>query len=151
MPRAARSIEIAAAPAQVMAVLTDFAAYPRFLPDLHEVTVLRAEADAWEVRFTLQVIRRLSYTLQLTRPDPLRLTWTLLEGAFRSNDGSWTLEPLQGGQATRASYQIDVQLGLYVPGNIIHSLVDTGLPQTLARFRDETERRARPETAPGGG
>lgn len=155
MPRAEQAIDIAASPPQVLATLTDFAAYPTFLPEIRSATILHQAlpplSPAWDVRFLLQMIRPLSYTLRLTCPDPLHLEWTLLEGAFRANDGGWSLAPLADGTATRATYRIELQLGLYVPGNILHSLVDTGLPQTLARFKAEAERRALPGSDPGGG
>lgn len=140
MPSARQSITIQAPPASVMAVITDFAAYPDFLPEIRTAEVLLAEPGAWEVRFTIEVIRRLSYTLRLVQDTPLTLSWTLLEGVFRANDGGWTLTE-QPDDATKADYRIDVRLGMFVPGNIVHSLVDRGLPQTLQRFKDEAERR----------
>lgn len=142
MPRASHSVEIDAPPAQVMAALTDFASYPSFLPELEAAEVLRQSADGWEVRFRLQLIRDLGYTLQLTRSGERLLRWTLLEGVFKSNEGGWTLTPLDGGARTLARYEIDVSVGIFVPGNIVRSLVDRTLPDTLARFKAEIERRA---------
>jgi coenzyme Q-binding protein COQ10 len=139
MPSARQSITIQAEPAEVMAVITDFAAYPDFLPEIRSTEILHTEPGAWEVRFTIEVIRRLSYTLRLVQDGPLSLSWSLLEGVFRSNDGGWTLEA--AGDATEAHYRIDVRMGMFVPGNIVHSLVDRGLPQTLMRFKEEAERR----------
>lgn len=142
MPATQRSIEIDASPGDTLAVLTDFEAYPNFLPDLQAVEVIRAAPGDWEVRFSLRLIRPLVYTLRLMAPDPLSLQWSLVEGAFKANDGSWTLEPLDGGARTRATYTIDVGMGLYVPGNIVRSLSERSLPDTLSRFKAEIERRA---------
>lgn len=141
MPAASRTVSIAVPPPDVMALLTDFPSYPSFLPDMQDATVLRSAPGSWEVRFTLQVIRRLTYTLKLSQPDPLSLRWSLVEGLFRANVGGWRLEPVDDGQHTEAHYEIDIQLGVFVPGNIIHSLVDKGLPDTLDRFRREALRR----------
>lgn len=143
MPSARQSVVFDVGPAQAMATLTDFEAYPTFLPELQRVQILHQEVDAWEVQFTLQMIRPLVYTLRLTQPNPLSLDWSLIEGVFRSNYGGWTLEALDDGARTRAHYAIDVQIGMFVPGNIIHSLVDAGLPRTLDRFREEIHRRKR--------
>ncbi|MFT5685464.1 MAG: ribosome-associated toxin RatA of RatAB toxin-antitoxin module [Myxococcota bacterium] len=140
MPSARQSITIQAPPASVMALITDFATYPEFLPEIQTTEILHTEPGAWEVRFTVEVIRRLSYTLRLVQDGPLSLSWTLLEGVFRSNDGGWTLTA-DSDDATTANYRIDVSLGMFVPGNIVHSLVDRGLPLTLQRFKDEAERR----------
>ncbi len=143
MPRASHSVEIDAPPAQVMAALTDFASYPSFLPELEAAEVLRQSADGWEVRFRLQLIRDLGYTLQLTRSGERLLRWTLLEGVFKSNEGGWTLTPLDGGARTLARYEIDVSVGIFVPGNIVRSLVDRTLPDTPRPLqgRDRAARR----------
>ncbi|MDG1481576.1 MAG: SRPBCC family protein [Myxococcota bacterium] len=140
MPSARQSITIQAPSASVMAVITDFASYPDFLPEIRSTEVLLAESGVWEVRFTIEVIRRLSYTLRLVQDTPHSLSWTLLEGVFRANDGGWSLAEESDGE-TAAEYRIDVRLGMFVPGNIVHSLVERGLPRTLRRFKDEAERR----------
>ena len=141
MPAAHQTIEIDCAPEAVMSVIIDFASYPTFLHDMARVEVLRADAASWDVRFHLNLIRRLTYVLRLTRTSPLELTWSLVEGAFRANDGGWKLEPLDEGRRTRATYSIDLQVGMFVPGNIVHSLVDRALPDTLRCFKEEAERR----------
>ena len=141
MPAAQRTVEIAVPPDQLMAVITDFPSYPTFLPDMEQVEVLREGGGLWEVRFSVFVVRRFQYTLRLVRPDPLHLNWSLVEGAFLANDGGWELSPIDDGSRTRASYRIDLQVGMYVPGNIVRSLVDRSLPDTLARFKAEAERR----------
>lgn len=140
MPSAVEHVTIHAPPNAVMAVVTDFARYPDFLPEMEDVEVLLVEPGAWEVRFTVRVIRQLSYTLRLVQADALTLRWSLLEGVFRSNDGGWSLAPGPEG-GTVATYRIDVQMGMFVPGNIVHSLVERGLPRTLQRFKAEAERR----------
>lgn len=140
MPSSVQNITIQTTPAEMMAVITDFASYPDFLPEMERAEVLLAEPGAWEVRFTVRVIRQLSYTLRLVQLDPLTLQWSLLEGVFRSNDGGWSLAARSEG-GTTATYRIDVQMGMFVPGNIVNSLVERGLPQTLRRFKGEAERR----------
>jgi ribosome-associated toxin RatA of RatAB toxin-antitoxin module len=142
MPAQRQQIDIDASPERVMGVITDFAAYADFLPEMQSVDVLRHAPGEWEVRFTVRVIRELTYTLRLVQPSPERLEWTLVEGAFKSNDGGWALEPLDGGARTRATYEIDLQVGMFVPGNIVRSLTQRSLPETLGRFKAEAERRA---------
>ena len=144
MPAAERTIEVDAPPEVLMATILDFEAYPAFLPETREARILLQAPDVWEVRFTVQVIRPLTYTLRLVRTGPTSLDWTLVEGVFTSNDGGWRLEPLDGGRRCLASYRLDVRVGMFVPGNIVRSLVETSLPRTLERFKAEAERRAAP-------
>ena len=90
-----------------MALLLDFESYPSFLPDMRTAEIVNQGASAWDVRFSLQVIRRLTYTLALTQPSPLSLQWSLVEGVFRANSGGWLLQP-DGEQGTHATYSIDI-------------------------------------------
>ncbi|MCB9778363.1 MAG: SRPBCC family protein [Alphaproteobacteria bacterium] len=145
MARAHAEIEIDAPPAAVMAVLVDWESYPAFLPWIDAVSVLRRERgmrqEAWEVRFDLQLIRPLHYTLRLEREGEVGLRWTLVEGIFRANDGGWALQPLDEGTRTRAAYDISLQVGSYVPAGILRSLTARDLPDLLVRVRDEVLRR----------
>lgn len=139
MPAAERTIDIDASPARVMAVITDFPSYPRFLADMKESTVLRTEPNVWVVKFAVQVIRRLEYTLRLERQGDLRVRWTMVEGAFKSNTGGWDLEPLDGGARTRATYRLDLDIGMFVPGSVLKTLLERNLPATLASFKQRAE------------
>ena len=142
MATAGHEIEVDVSPAAFMAVLVDFAQYPNFLPWMKSAEVLRREgSDVWEVRFGIEVIRHLDYTLRLERADHVSLRWSLVEGVFRTNDGTWTLAPIDEGRRTRARYEIDLQVGSFVPGNVLRSLVGRDLPDLLSRFRAEAERR----------
>lgn len=141
MPEVSSTIEVSVSPDKLMAVITDFAAYPSFLPEMLAVDVLRARPPEWEVRFTLRLIRPLLYTLHLTQPDPLHLRWTLVEGVFQHNSGEWSLSPLDDGLRTRATYSLDLAVAIFVPGNLVRSLTDRSLPEMLARFKAEAEQR----------
>jgi ribosome-associated toxin RatA of RatAB toxin-antitoxin module len=147
MPAAQRSIDVDVAPSALMAVLVDFAKYPTFLADMEEAVVLRGEPTAapsvWTVKFSVRIIRRLSYTLRLERDGDRALRWTLVEGMFRSNNGGWTLEPLDGGARTRATYALDVDIGMFVPGSVSKTLLEHNLPATLAAFKARAESLAR--------
>lgn len=139
MPVAHRSIDIDVPAAALMRVICDFAAYPRFLPDMEEATVLRAEPNRWTVRYAVRIIRRVEYTLSHVREGDTRLRWSLVEGAFKSNNGGWDLEPLDDGARTRANYTLDIDLGMFVPGSVLKTLLEQNLPTTLAAFKRRAE------------
>jgi coenzyme Q-binding protein COQ10 len=140
MPSARKSIEMSADPAAVMAVLTDFEAYPSFLPEILAVELIAAEPGRWDVLFRAHVIRPIQYTLRLELVGPQRLAWTLLDGLFTSNEGCWELEALEPGDGgaprTLATYEIDLVLGVFVPQALVNSLVGESLPATLRRFQE---------------
>jgi ribosome-associated toxin RatA of RatAB toxin-antitoxin module len=141
MPAARHEIEIDVTPDAVMAVITDFAAYPRFLPEMDSCEVLRSTSDEWDVQFTVKVVKRLRYTLRLRKVSEHQVRWSLVDGIFKSNEGGWDLTPLADGSRTHAAYFIDLKVGMFVPSNIMKSLVERSLPDTVSRFKAEAESR----------
>ncbi len=138
MASAQQSIDVGVSPDAFYAVISDYEAYPEFLPLLEDVRVVRREGDVVDAEFTLHLIKRLRYTLRLDGRPGLGLSWTLLEGDFVANAGGWTLEPLPDG-TTRAHYRLHVEVGIFVPGAIVTRLVGRDLPQTLEAFKARAE------------
>ena len=139
MPIATHSAFIQATVEEAMSVISDFESYPTFLPEMKEARIVARGENTWEVEFVIQIIRRLKYTLLLEQSAPSALSWTLKSGSFKVNNGAWSLA--EEGEGVKAEYQIDLQIGHFVPGNIVRSLVDKTLPETVSRFKSEIERR----------
>lgn len=70
-------------------------------------------------------VRSVKAIVRFTYDGPKRLTWTQEKGDLKSVKGSWELEDL-GGERTRATYSIDVDLGrtlgLIVRGPVVDVL-----------------------------
>ena len=141
MPSARHSTEIDATPEQVLSVVTDFASYKNFIPEIEDCELVREDEEGWDVRFTLKLVKRFRYVLRVARSGPLQIRWHLLEGVFKSNDGGWDLESIDDGKRTRATYFIDINVGMFVPSSIMRNAVTRSLPDTVQRFKAETERR----------
>lgn len=139
MPAASRSIEVDVPPAALMAVILEFGRYPEFVPDMARSTVLRHDGRTWSVAFTLRLIRNLEYTLLLEQVDALHLSWSMVEGVFKANNGGWELEPLDDGRRTKATYSIDLDLGMFVPGSVMKTIVEVNLPVMLESFKRRAE------------
>lgn len=147
MPLVRRTVEIDAPPAVLLRVITDFSSYPAFLADMEESQVLAHDVagaqETWTVRFAVRIVRKLGYTLRLERKGELSVRWSLVEGAFKSNDGGWLLEALDGGIRTRATYEVDLDVGMFVPGSVLKTVMDQNLPKTLQAFKARAEALAR--------
>ena len=141
MPSARHSTEIDATPEQVLSVIADFDSYKNFIPEVEDCALIREDENTWDVRFTLKLVKRFRYVLRMDRSNPLEIRWHLLEGVFKSNDGGWDLEPIDGGKRTRATYFIDLNIGMFVPNSIMRNTVSRALPDTVHRFKAEAERR----------
>ena len=148
MPVVHRQLDIAATPARVWEVITDFASYPLWVPAFEEAEVLRADAASWEVRFVFRLVRAFPYTIRAWSPAPGRLEWALVEGAFRANEGAWALSPLGGGAGCRADYRLDLQFGMFVPGALQRTLADRLLPNALDSLKAAAEAAPTPAAAP---
>jgi hypothetical protein len=113
-----QSIQIAAAPAQVMAAIADFANYPQWAASLTRVEVLQTGPDgrAARVGFTLDTgVVNDDYELAYTWNGDESVQWHLVRGeVMKSQDGEYTLEPRDGG--TFVTYSLSVDLGVPLLG-----------------------------------
>ena len=140
MPKAERDILIDASPEHVFSVITDYERYPEFLPEMRSVQVISRQDGIARVRFELELIMRISYTLRLREDGPLRLSWSLEEAKMLElNEGGWRLESVAG--KTKATYALEIKLRGLLPKAVSTKLVGTTLPQTLERFRERAEGR----------
>jgi ribosome-associated toxin RatA of RatAB toxin-antitoxin module len=137
---------VPASPAQVWAVVTDWEAYPRFLPNTEQTRVVRVEGSrVW-----------LSQHLRLAFTDVRYGTvWTLEPergvGRFALDpdaphdvaalEGSWQLAPLGDGAETFVRYAFWVDTGRPVPGFVQQALTRLSLPGVVRGVRDEVSRR----------
>jgi hypothetical protein len=113
-----QSIEIAAAPAQVMAAIADFANYPKWAASLTRVEILQTGPDgrAKRVAFTLDTgVVNDDYELEYLWNGDESVQWHLSRGeVMKSQDGEYTLEPRNGG--TFVTYSLSVDLGVPLLG-----------------------------------
>ncbi len=139
MTQISQSIEIKATKKKAYGVISDFESYSEFLPEMKKVVVEKKKAQHYLVTFTLQVIKEISYTLDIHGKQPDHLTWTLVRGnMMKKNDGGWTLEDVKRG-VILATYDVDIDLGLLVPSSVTKALVSKDLPKMLERFKERIE------------
>jgi hypothetical protein len=122
MPDAStQSITIDAEPADVMAVIADFANYPQWTGSVKHAEVLDVGADgrAKRVAFTLDAgIVRDQYELAYVWTDDARVEWQLCEGEMmRAQNGSYELVP-DGTGHTHVTYSLEVDLSIPMLGRL---------------------------------
>ncbi len=138
MPNAQEHILIDAPIERVFSVITDYPRYPEFLPEMKEVQVLSRHDGVVVVRFELELLMRVSYTLRLIEDAPSSVRWSLEEAKMLAeNDGGWRLEVEDG--KTRATYSLEIKLRGLIPKSVSTRLLGTTLPQTLQRFKARAE------------
>ena len=131
MPDLSRTILIDVPVERFYALIVDFDRYPEFLNDVDKTAIVHSTDNQWDVKFTVQVIRRVEYILRLTGVENQSLKWELASGQlFKTNTGAWVLEEEDG--KTRATYTI-------VPKAIINRLVEFTFPTMLKQWKERAE------------
>jgi ribosome-associated toxin RatA of RatAB toxin-antitoxin module len=135
-----QSITINAAPAAVMAVIADFAAYPQWAKSVKstEVTKTGPDGRAEQVAFKVDAGGlRDEYELAYTWQGDDKVSWTLLRGQMqKSQHGSYTLGP-SGTGATEVTYNLAVDLAMPMLGMLKRKaekmVMDTALKELKKR------------------
>ena len=128
------SIHIDAGPAEVMAVIADFPAYPEWAQGMKEARVLDAADDgrARRVHFELEASPiKDSYVLAYDWHGDSSVTWHLVEGKMlKDMTGAYELRPAAGG-ATEVTYRLAVDLSIPMIGMLRRKaekvIIDTAL------------------------
>lgn len=139
--RTESSITIDAAPADVMAVIADFAAYPEWTGAVKEVEIRKLMPDgrAEEVWFYLDAgAIKDRYTLGYTWKGPHELRWNLIsaEQILKAMDGVYRLHD-NGDGSTLVTYQLAVDVRIPMLGMIKRKaekvIIDTALKELKKR------------------
>ncbi|MFF0293655.1 SRPBCC family protein [Kitasatospora sp. NPDC004614] len=136
------SIVIDATPAEVMAVIADFAAYPEWTDELKEIEVLQTGPDgrAAEVRLLLDAgAIRDEHSLAYTWDGDREVSWTLVRSQMlRSLDGSYRLAPAGQGR-TEVTYQLAVDVKIPMLGMIKRKAEKVIIDRALAGLKKRVE------------
>jgi ribosome-associated toxin RatA of RatAB toxin-antitoxin module len=132
-----------ASPDTILAIITDFAAYPDWAEGIQEAEVLETDPDGRPVTARFRVdakVVEVTYTLAYTYGDQ-RIDWTLVEGETISQlDGSYVLA--SSGAATDVTYTIEADVDIPLPGfmkkRAAKQILDTGLKGLKQRAEART-------------
>ncbi len=127
------SIIVDAPPAQVMAVIADFPAYPEWAQGMKEAEVVEEGADgrAEQVHFELEAAPiKDSYTLAYDWQGDSAVRWNLVEGRMlKAMEGAYELRP--SGSGTEVTYRLAVELSIPMIGMLRRKaekvIIDTAL------------------------
>lgn len=136
------SITIDATPAEIMAVIADFPAYPDWTGEVKEIEVLAtAETGrAEQVRLLLDAgAIRDEHVLAYTWAGDRKVSWTLVQSQMlKALDGSYTLAPLSSG-GTEVTYQLAVDVKIPMLGMIKRKAEKVIIDRALAGLKKRVE------------
>ncbi|MFD3960348.1 MULTISPECIES: SRPBCC family protein [Streptomyces] len=137
------SITIEAAPADVMAVIADFARYPEWTGEVKEAAVLATDAQgrAEQVRLVLDAgAIKDDHVLSYTWTGDHEVSWTLVKSQMlRSLDGTYALTPLAGGERTEVTYKLAVDVKIPLLGMIKRKAEKVIIDRALAGLKKRVE------------
>ena len=137
-----------ATPAEVYAVVVDFAAYPRLFPEIKQTRIVSTNGNVVRVDFRAEAVISVRYVLDLTcDPAALKVDWTFVEGEIvTGSTGGWRFTP--AGDGTTVDYRAVLDVKAPLPGFILRRVTDglvaASLPNMFASIeRDVRARQAR--------
>jgi ribosome-associated toxin RatA of RatAB toxin-antitoxin module len=133
------SLLIEAEPAVCFDMITDYETFPEWQAAVKEVDVVSVDEAGLgrDVRFSIDArVRSVSYTLRYSYERPHLITWDYVEGDVRSVEGDFVFAD-QGDGTTLATYSLDIDPGVWLPGRVKKMLTD----QVMKRSVEDLKRR----------
>lgn len=139
MPEAQREAIFDVSADKYFAAITDFEHYPELLPEVSSIEILKNGKTTRLIKYHIQLIKDISYTLKMTLKEPNLVKWQLESGdLFKVNEGSWEIEAIDEDQC-RVVYNLNVGLKVFAPKTITKKLVASNLPRMMNRFYEHAQ------------
>jgi carbon monoxide dehydrogenase subunit G len=136
------SIDIAAPPATVWAVITDCERAPRYVPNLESCRIVQRDpAGRWQLRATVMnvaLLPRINTLSRLEFEPKRRVSFTRAGGDMRIAEGDWQLESLAKGKATRLHYKSALALNFFVPRFLVNQAAERDFPTLMKAIERES-------------
>lgn len=123
----------------IYAVIIDYASYPDFVDGVSAIDIHESSDDGAKVTYSLNMIKKIQYTINLTHVKPTKVSWEFVSGdLFKHNNGSWELKDLGDG-TTEVTYSLDIDIKGFVPKSIVSKLTDSSLPVMMKSVCDRAK------------
>ncbi len=142
---AEHTVEIAAPIKTCFDAITDYETFPSWQSAVVDTEVLDWDEQGRGKRVRLFIdakVRKVDYTLDYRYDEPERIEWDFVEGnGINDADGHYLFEDL-GGDRTRATYKLGLEVGIPLPGPVARRAHRSTLKASVEDLKREAERRA---------
>ena len=142
---AEHTVEINAPIETCFAAIIDYETFPKWQGAVVDTEVLDWDSKGRGKRVRLFIdakVRKVDYTLAYSYDEPQRIEWDFVEGnGINGADGHYLFEDL-GGDRTRATYKLGLEVGIPLPGPVARRAHKTTLKGSVDDLKKEAERRA---------
>jgi coenzyme Q-binding protein COQ10 len=140
MPRVLREVELNVPREALFHAITDYEAYPEFLPEVVKAKILSRTEKKARVQFEIEVVKVFNYTLEFEVVSDTQIRWKLEESNFfKENRGIWHIKA-SGPKTTKVNYELEVEFGFLVPGWIAKKLTEVSLPKMFDNFAGQAKK-----------
>ncbi len=114
-------------------IISDYEKYPEFLSEVKSCKILKSDGNRKLVEYKVSVIKTFTYTMSMKEEAPYSISWDFAGGdLFKVSTGSWKLEDQAG--KTKATYSVDAEFSLFVPGPVAKTLISVNLPSMMSAY-----------------
>lgn len=139
MPKAMRTEIFNVTPEKIFNVIIDYASYPNFVDGVSEINVKRFDSNGALVEYSINLIKKFSYLIELKHTPYKSVSWSLVSGdIFKKNNGSWILNDL-GNNKTEVKYEVDVEFKGFAPDMVVKKLVSSNLPSMMEAYHKRAQ------------
>jgi ribosome-associated toxin RatA of RatAB toxin-antitoxin module len=124
---------------QLLAAITQYENYPKFIDGCQSVQVERQPSGAVRVSYHVNLMSKdVMYTLDHRENLAAgTIEWSLVESNFfKKNNGKWEVKSAGAGK-TDVLYSLEVEFKVPVPGFILNRLVKGSLPGMVKSFEKQ--------------
>jgi ribosome-associated toxin RatA of RatAB toxin-antitoxin module len=137
--------EVAAAPAAVWRILTDYEHMAEFVPDLHSARVLSRSGDQVVIEQVgvahFLFFRRAIHLVVQAREQPIsQIDISLVDGDMKVYRCSWRLVPVPETGGTRVIYSGALAPKFYVPGMLGSSMIRSDIEKMMGAVLQRLDR-----------
>jgi ribosome-associated toxin RatA of RatAB toxin-antitoxin module len=136
------TVEIAATPEELFAIVTDLDSYPEWVDGVQSVEIHETDDGGLPLRSTMTIdvkVRTVTYTLGYEFEYPTLLSWVSEPGGdVRHIEGSYRFEPLDD-NTTSVTYELSIDPGFPVPGFMLRKAQKAIIAAALDGLRAQVE------------
>lgn len=126
---------------KVFQAITTYEDYPQFVEGVSDVKVHEKSEAGAKVEFSINMIKKVNYTLNMVHKGTTEVSWSLDSGdLFKINQGAWKLED-NGDGTTKVQYEVEVDIKGFIPmaGKIVSTLTEGQLPKMLKAYEKKAQ------------
>jgi len=125
-------------PDQLFSIITDYENYGDFISEIDYCEIIEDEGDRKLVEYNINMVKTFTYRLWMEKTDDYKVEWSLESGdLFKVSNGSWELEA--DGDQTKATYSVEAQFKMFIPGPIAKKAMNVNLPNMMRSYRERIE------------